>query len=188
MAKTQILSRYYVWHRTSGEDNYKKVCRGEKEAMHGRNNQLREGTALVKASRSQATGTGQGDLSLANQCDLIMQMRIIYRKESKTGEKQEEKGDYLKQRHDLFPIFKNERWQPLMIHSASPRTGDKLEAMSHDKKPGPKSVKDVAQTEILAAIFQHVSWLTYQQLAILQVNYLMTLSLNQNLGSHPTRR
>ncbi|MGX7145119.1 hypothetical protein ACWODI_06095 [Facklamia languida] len=182
MAKTQILSRYHDWHRTSGEDNYKKVCRGEKEAMHGRDNQLRQGMVTVNAIHSKTARTVRGE----NHRDRFFQMGTCPN-DSKTNQeivgKPKEMVDFLKQRHDLFPIFKNERWQPLMIHSASPRTGDKLEAMSHDKKPGPKSVKDVAQTEILAAIFQHVSWLTYQQLAISQVNYLIKLSLNQNRGS-----
>lgn len=182
MAKTQILSRYHDWHRTSGEDNYKKVCRGEKEAMHGRDNQLRQGMVTVNAIHSKTARTVRGE----NHRDRFFQMGTCPN-DSKTNQEivgnPKEMVDFLKQRHDLFPIFKNERWQPLMIHSASPRTGDKLEAMSHDKKPGPKSVKDVAQTEILAAIFQHVSWLTYQQLAISQVNYLIKLSLNQNRGS-----
>lgn len=151
--------------------------------MHGRNKQLQEGTAPVKASRSQATGTGQGDLSLANQFDPIMQMRIIYRKESKTGEKQEEMVDFLKQRHDLFPIFKNERWQRLLICYLTLESKNRLEAVRKEKQLGSKIKQDGGQTELLCAILQHASWLSYQQLAISQVNYLIKLSLNQNRGS-----
>lgn len=182
MTKTQILSRYHDWHRTSGEDNYKKVCRGEKEAMHGRDNQLRQGMVTVNAIHSKTARTVRGE----NHRDRFFQMGTCPN-DSKTNQEivgnPKEMVDFLKQRHDLFPIFKDERWQRLLICYLTLESRNRLGAVRKEKQLGSKTKQDGGQTELLCAILQHASWLSYQQLAISQVNYLIKLSLNQNRGS-----